>query len=347
MPHGGYGLGNDLIPWAKGYILAQELGGTVLHPAWGNNPRQYHLYFGTSKYDHHWYRVLRRLLPRYRFTEDRYREIGQNNFAESCRIFAKDNDLHNKANFIVEITGFWGAFAGLEVARDYLISQLAMTLGTQSNLFQVKSRLKSTRLTIGVHVRLGDFRAADSDGYAGAEQVSVPLEWYIHLCDALDSAFGQEHVQFILCSDGRPDQLKGLTDRRNIVFASAYPRSDISDLLLLKDADLMICSISSFSMWAAFLSSSPYLWYRPNLVKGDDGLHSRFIRSLGIYDLSDNRTSGVGRTTAIAVGEPLPSRLIDYLALVLSNRDLRGDLVRGGSLKIDAGSATVSGMRLF
>ena len=34
LPHGGYGLGNDLVPWAKAYILSNELGARLLHPAW-------------------------------------------------------------------------------------------------------------------------------------------------------------------------------------------------------------------------------------------------------------------------------------------------------------------------
>ena len=96
MPHGGYGLGNDLIPWAKGYILSGELGAKLLHPAWGNNPRQYWRYFGTSRWDWQWYRVLVRAFPRYVFSEEIYREAGENDFEKACKYFAEKHDLYSK-----------------------------------------------------------------------------------------------------------------------------------------------------------------------------------------------------------------------------------------------------------
>ena len=46
------------------------------------------------------------------------------------------------------------------------------------------------------------------------------------------------------------------------------------DLLALARADLLVCSISSFSAWAAFLSDAPYLWFAPQLTPQPDGLAS-------------------------------------------------------------------------
>ena len=46
--------------------------------------------------------------------------------------------------------------------------------------------------------------------------------------------------------------------------------ADASDLLLLASADLLVCSLSSYSLTAAWLGAMPYLWLRDQL-HDDDG----------------------------------------------------------------------------
>ena len=333
LPHGGYGLGNDLIPWAKGFILAQELGARLLHPAWGNNPRKYYKYFRTFPYDYQVYRILRRTLPRYRFTEEDYRTIGIDSFSESCKVFVRNYDLKNKQNYIIEITGFWGAFEGIGAATDFIISCLSNTAHTQENISTIKKKLHKDKLTVGIHVRLGDFWQAGQLDYPGAEQISIPLDWYCYIRDELGASLGSENVQFIICSDGRIEELTELVDRSNALFASSLPNSDISDLFLLKNADLLICSISSYSMWAAFLSNSPYVWYRPNLIDSQDGYVNKFVRSLGIYTpIQGFNKSVAGRGVALSIGDPFPNHLIDHLRILHRNKQARFDLIRGGAI---------------
>lgn len=333
LPHGGYGLGNELIPWAKGYILAQVLGAKLLHPAWGNNPRKYNKYFRTFRYDYIVYRVLRRTLPRFRFSEADYRSIGINDFAESCRVFAKESGLNKKKHYVIEITGFWGAFEGLASAKNFILGSLLNTAYTQGNLFSISNRIQSERLTVGIHVRLGDFVPAGHYNYEGKEQTSIDLEWYKYLCDTLVDNLGENNIQFLICSDGNPSQLKGLADRENAVFLSQMPGSDISDMLALRDADLLICSISSFSMWAAFLSRSPYVWFRENLVDIEAGLANRFIRSLGILPDQGVDQIDQGRCVALGKGDSLPPDLLNYLNTIRINKSAKTDLVRGGAIK--------------
>lgn len=333
LPHGGYGLGNDLIPWAKAYILAQELGAKLLHPAWGNNSRKYYKYFRTFRYDYQLYRVLRRTLPRYRFTEEDYRDIGINDFSEASKVFASEYGLHRKKNYIVEVTGFWGGLSGLETAKDYVLSSLLNTAHTQRNLFAINKAIHRDKLTIGLHVRLGDFFQAGKEFvYSGVERTSIPIEWYCSVCDSIETSLGAENVQFVICSDGHRDALSRLVDRDTTIFLSEMPNSDISDLIALIKADILICSISSYSMWAAFLSKSPYIWYRPNLVKSDDALVNRFIRSLGVYPLKQAAGNLVtGRGVALDLTDPLPDYLLANLRILLVNKLVRHDLVRGGS----------------
>ena len=39
---------------------------------------------------------------------------------------------------------------------------------------------------------------------------------------------------------------------------------------MLASCDLLVCSVSSFSMLASFLSDQPYLWFEPQLTPVDD-----------------------------------------------------------------------------
>jgi hypothetical protein len=149
----------------------------------------------------------------------------------------------------------------------------------------------------------------------------------------LEDALGPENVQFVICSDGKPDQLQGLVDRNNAVFASGLPNSDVSDLLALINTDMLICSISSFSMWAAFLSRAPYVWYRPNLIIAEGGLANRFIQSLGIHASSkDLNKSTAGRGVALSIGDPIPGDLLDHLRILLINKMSDRDIVKGGAI---------------
>jgi len=337
LPHGGYGLGNDLIPWAKAYVLARETGARLLHPAWGTNPRKYYRIFGTSRYDHLVYRVLRRAVPRLRFTEEKYREIGIEDFSDACKVFARQLQLHERRHYLVEVTGFWGAFEGLKVARDFVLERLLFATCTQRNLYEVRRRLDQNKCTVGVHVRLGDFFPPGSSDYAGAERTSIVVAWYESICQQIESALGPYGVQFVVCSDGSREQLQPLLARGNVVFSSEMPDSDASDLVLLADADLLICSISSYSMWAAFLSSAPYVWYAPNLVQTATGLANQFIKSLGV-SAPESMSDAPASPRGVPVGEDgvLPRSILEELQGVWARRQASTDIVRGGAVPFRA-----------
>ena len=61
--------------------------------------------------------------------------------------------------------------------------------------------------------------------------------------------------------------------RRTCVNAD-IPYGDCSDALALAGADLLVCSASSFSSLAAFLSDSPYVWFAGNLHPHPEGCYS-------------------------------------------------------------------------
>lgn len=341
LPHGGYGLGNDLIPWAKGYILASLTGAQLLHPAWGNNARGYARFFGTSSLDWQWYRLLVRALPKVPFTEDEYRAIGENDFAKAAATFVTKQRLRERRHYVVTVTGPWGAYSGLGSARHFVLAQLMATRFTQANLLKLNSLLSGSRLTVGVHVRLGDFGAERPvRSYEGLVNTRLPLAWYRHVCDKLVSLLGADRLQFIVASDGPKSALCELLDGIPAIFTGDFPNTDCSDLIALSEADLLVCSLSTYSVWAAFLSRNPYIWFAPNLTAVKGAYANRMIRGFGIYDdVAAPAGDPMTRGCPVGMDGALPEWLSDYVEMRLAMKNPTTDLVRGGAARLKAPTA--------
>jgi hypothetical protein len=126
--------------------------------------------------------------------------------------------------------------------------------------------------------------------------------------------------------------------------------TECSDLLLMSQADLRVCSISSYSLAASFLSGGPYLWYKPQLTlrngfytlwgsekaqKAEDSLTSRNME----YVSQMLSTCGSGQVcpidflgTTMDIGDPLPDYLLKLLDQKLRSNDPRTNLLEYGCL---------------
>jgi hypothetical protein len=269
----GYGLGNELIPWARALLAAQVLEARLLPPAFGLNRRRYWRHFGTPRYDWLRNRALPYLLPRVDFTEADWRARGAGDVLDALRGFAAEHRLLERRAYVFTTSGMWGGYLHIEAARMQMRAILETSRYAARNLVRLKERLDSSRITVGMHVRCGDFKAADAArDYRGVWNTALPMEWYVRVAQNLQRQFGTG-AQFLLVSDGTPEQLRPLLAAVPCVTTADIPDSDCSDLLALADADLLVCSISSYSQWAAFLSQAPYLWYAPSLQvhAGDRG----------------------------------------------------------------------------
>ncbi len=136
---------------------------------------------------------------------------------------------------------------------------------------------------VAVHVRLGDFLPADTAKVktGTVEGLRIPLAWYGSVIRRVREIWPDMPIRIF--SDGREQEL---ADLLSIPGASLQRGStDISDLLGLSQARLLIGSHSTFSRWAAFLGDMPSIWFRtdrlperPNDNKiayvGDDNLQA-------------------------------------------------------------------------
>ena len=271
----GAGLGNELIPWARSFLAAQMLGAQCLTPAFGMNTRRYWRHFGTPRYDFLVNRAIERLLPVVRYTEADYLRYGGGDFVKAFTPFAEEHGLHNRSAYVLVTEGMWGGYRHIASARDFVYPTLYQSRFAAKNLLTIQSRLDAEKITVAMHVRLGDFGAAahQLDDYRGKFNLALPLEWYRNIATSIQQQLGSA-VQFLVVSDGTPEQLQPLLAQLNAVTTSDLPDSDCSDLLALANADLLVCSVSSFSATAAYLSRAPYLWFEPNLQRHPEGFHS-------------------------------------------------------------------------
>jgi hypothetical protein len=231
----------------------------------------------------------------------------------------------------------WGGYTHIEAARMQMRAILQTSRYAARNLVRLAGRLDPARITIGMHVRFGDFRPADSvQEYRGVWNTALPMEWYVNVAQSLRREFGAE-AQFLVVSDGTAEQLRPLLEAVPCVTTTDIPDSDCSDLLALADADLLVCSISSYSQWAAFLSQAPYLWYAPSLHvhPGERGsIWGGSLHNAGTPTDNGSLPRGIPVALSGALPPALPLLLRQRRAFLRPDHDL----VRGGLAPLRTGN---------
>jgi hypothetical protein len=273
----GAGLGNELIPWARVQLMAQVLGARALAPAFGLNQRAYHRHFGSSRGDWLMHAALERSLPVVDFDEAAYLASGGGDVVHAFGRWAHQLGLHERRALVVRTQGLWGGYGHIARARDWVRARLHASRWAAANLAELGLRLDPHHLTVAMHVRMGDFEAArepshshdphhehSHEHYRGRFNTALPLDWFVSAGVQLQQALGAR-VQFLVFSDGTPEQLRPLTRHLHCVPTHVRHPADVSDLLAMAGADLLLCSVSSYSAWAAFLSQGHYLWFAPQL----------------------------------------------------------------------------------
>ena len=341
----GEGLGNECFAWAKGWIAAQVLDAHLVGPAWGLNARRYYRNFGTSRLDVVAEELLRRL-PHHAFTEADYRATGQVDYRDAIKHWADMKGLGRSGSYIVSVTGMFGGYPAIHSARTFLLSRLLGSRDALANVFEVQSKWRRDKLTVAVHMRFGgDFtEPGPGEDVRGKFNIRVPDEWYLWVCSQLQNVFG-DRIQFYFFTDRGGPGFDAAVQRFNPGQVRQGGLTECSDLVLMSQADLRVCSISSYSLVASFLSGGPYLWYEPQLNL-NEGIYSIWSHEPaqqleGSQSHSANRFVAEMRRsgnatasypgTAMTTGDPLPEQLITALTQRLSVLDTRTNLLEYGA----------------
>jgi hypothetical protein len=176
-----------------------------------------------------------------------------------------------------------------------------------------------------------DFAEATREtSFRGLWNTRIPLRWYINVCRRLKAVLGST-VTFYLVTDGSEAELGEFINEFAPLTHFDRSNADISNLLIMARADVLVCSISSYSEWAAFLSTAPYIWYSPHLtpVANHYSIWGYFVNSPDKVSVGDAKYP-----RGIAAGDEgsLPAWLFAYLRQRRSLNTIACDLVNGGGI---------------
>jgi hypothetical protein len=280
-------------------------------------------------------------LPVFEFTQADYQAAGGGDYGTALRNYATQRGLFDRRAYLLITPGMWGGYAAIRHARHFVFAQLYAAKHTTRHLYALSRQLQPSHLTVAVHIRRGDFRTVNESTWRGALNRALPLEWYIRVCRALNSHF-RGRIQFLLFSDGSESELRGFCDEFHPLRMEAGNRSEASDLIAMAGVDLLVCSTSTFSLLAAFLSDAPYLWFEPQLESdgafyslANEGLTQADARCYGVGNeefecAADNQLGFLPRGMPIREFGQLPDLLVQRLAQRLGLKHFRNDLVYYG-----------------
>lgn len=349
----GEGLGNEMLAWAKGWIASQELDAHLVGPSWGINARHYYRNFRSCRLDFMLEDLLAHL-PHYSFSEEDFRATGEIDFGTAIRAWATKIGLVSKKNYIVIVEGMWGGYPSIYRSRKFLLANLLQSRDALKNLQGLESGLDRSKLTIAVHMRTAanEFVPVRQDeNCRGRFNILIPGEWYLWVCEALRTHFG-DRIQFRLFTDRGGKDYDEAVRRFNPGQIRQAGLTECSDLLAMTFADLRICSVSSYSLMANFLSGGPYVWYEPQLTVrnctyslwGEEPqqlLEGSRTSSAIHYVLDEEQGHGAdhGPTfgylgSTMKVGDSIPSTLVQQLEQKLAYQDPRTNLIEYGCIPI-------------
>ena len=257
----GAGLGNEALAWGKAMLAADALDLRLLAPRWLTNRYALGDQLGIGRGAMLRAELAARLAPSRDFTENLYRETGRVDYGAAV-IAASDAGRLDGARVLVT-SGMWGGYAAIAGSRLQMHEAVRSAPGAEKLAI---SATDHSALTVGLHVRRGDFGTAAPA--PGTFNRSLPVSWFAGVIRSLTELFPE--AAYVVCTDAADGELVELTDKPSVrVVRGEGVAAPVQELSVLAACDLLVCSVSSFSMLAAFLSDRPYLWYAPQLTVVD------------------------------------------------------------------------------
>jgi len=341
----GAGLGNELIPWGRAFVLGAALGLRPLPPAWGLNWRRYHKLFGTSRFDWAIHRTLPYVTRTLEFTEKDLIASPTCNLFEAAMMFG-DKYLVRRGNCLIITKGLWGGYEHIRLARDHLFAELLQAPGIKEELARLEFIYSSGAAgpVIALHIRKGDFKeVGDLSQLKGRFNSAIPIEWYCGILSRLWELL-RGNATIMVGSDAPSETLRKLPHSKNLIFLDKISQNPIVHMLAMSKADLLICSVSSFSMAAQFFGRNLYVWPKEQLTEVGQylsiwGNQTDYPSSIRLTCMAINQHQSNSYAAAgtlgypIALGEEIPPALNEDLQRTVERRATRGDLLRYGVVK--------------
>jgi len=250
----GHGLGNSFYSYFHAVTLAEKYGALVVAPPWFSlklgpllrgerSKRFYWRMFKPFTGEIHGTHKLLTMLRSYRKRVVlRVGESGQ-------PVVVK-----NALNFVVS-SKF--TFVGLHEHRSAIRERI---LGTVNDPVPDGLRWGDGGY-IAMHIRLGDFVTVADTALIKAVHPSpnlrIPISWYAKVTKVLRERHRDKPIHVF--SDGEERVLAPILEHGAKLYRSG---SDMTDLLAMAGASILVGSNSTYSRWAAFLGNMPSIWLK-------------------------------------------------------------------------------------
>lgn len=328
----GAGVGNEVIPWAKAFIAARELGMHAAPPLWMLNRYGLAHDFGISRARIASTTAAAAFLPRVTVAEKTFRSTSAWDYGAALRILSSQGFFPRKPFCLVN-EGTWGGYLAVRSARVFLLHKVLASPRVLGHLAALGIPAPDT-VTVAVHVRRGDF--LNEAPRPGQFNRALPTAWYKSAMLALAQSLHTVPLRFMMVSDSSTKDWSPDIAGNKVLHISSSP---LCDLAVLATCDVLISSVSSFSMLAAFLSDAPYLWYRDQLTDVAGNLtiwgHEKAQQSAGSPTLSAVHEPGdqwASRGIPYGAGDGLPEWLPERLKDTHAIRRLSRDLIYYGAV---------------
>ncbi|WP_306190782.1 hypothetical protein [Streptomyces sp. MK5] len=267
-------------------------------------------------------------------TDEMFRSTGESDYGAAVSALDAEFGWSKRRSLVLLHEGMSGGFQGIARARNFLRHELLRHPRMDSH----RPASPAPQLHVAVHARLGDFHADRTGPRPGVFNACLPTDWYRSVLTAVRTHFG-DAMRVDVMSDDPARAARILPEWSR---SSPAPQSSLEDLSVMADADLLICSVSSFSMLAAFLSDAPYLWYRPHLGEMNGFLsvwghedHQRACPTTANIEVEsrDDMSSLPTRGVPMDLDEDLPDWLTEFLATKLALKRRSADLIHNGVVR--------------
>lgn len=225
---GGDGLANCMLVAARASILAKQINGIMLRPAWER--------IGIGQ----WLRHEKDKRYYFNLFKRNYKTGGLRKvFILATNRHHKENDFDHAVNGIVDVEGLGGYFSDLWGNDDVVKEYFAENILPQA-IAAVPEKMDDA---VAIHVRLGD----------NPEKWRTDLGWYVNVVKRIKEI--DDRVRFLLFSDGTDEELSPLLalPKINRVFYG----NALADMIAMSRCRLLLGADSTFSGWAAFLGDIP------------------------------------------------------------------------------------------
>jgi hypothetical protein len=251
----GHGLGNCFYSYFHAVVLAEPLNAKIVSPPWlsvkigpllrgADSKRFYWRMFKPFPGEIYGQQKLFALLSRYH----KRTIVDVSRSAQPALVEGALNVVSNRKF----------TFQGLHQYRELIRERL---LGIVNDPVP-KGHCWGQGGYIAVHIRLGDFATvADPKVISGGRtNTRIPLSWYINLVRVLQKRYGDRPIYIF--SDGKEQELQPLLALGAKLYRSG---SDMTDLLAMSAASIMVGSNSTYSRWAVFLGNMPSIWVKKDV----------------------------------------------------------------------------------